>query len=158
MLRRQLYVASALVEEFAARFIIARYEVAGSIRRKEATIGDADLVVAEPLALIEKRIAASRSPYVKIVRGQDKRLDVDYKELRFNIFYAEPEYWGAMLFYLTGPSGYGIAYRKMAKSKGWTLNQYGLFNGDDKAICSRTEREIYEALGKEYKEPELRGQ
>lgn len=158
MLRRQLYVASRLVEEFIARFVKSECEIAGSIRRKEATIGDADLIVSEPLKEIEERVIKANSPYVKIVRGQDKRLDIDYKELRFNIFYAEPRYWGAMLFYLTGPSGYGIAYRKMAKAKGWVLNQYGLFDEEGNTIASRSEEEIYAALGKEYKKPELRGQ
>jgi len=157
MLRRQLYVASRLAEEFIARFITQECAIAGSIRRQEQTIGDVDLIVSEPLCEIEERLKESRSPYIKIVRGQDKRLDIDYKELRFNIFYAEIGYWGAMLFYLTGPAGYSIAYRKMAKAKGWTLNQYGLFDEDGNVLASRTEHDIYNALGKEYKEPELRG-
>jgi DNA polymerase (family X) len=63
-----------------------------------------------------------------------------------------------MQFFLTGPAGYGIAYRRMAKAKGWKLDQYGLWNQHGELIASRTEHDIYKALGKEYKEPQERGQ
>lgn len=156
MHRRPLTVAVALCDEFAARFLKSEWEVAGSIRRKEPTIGDVDIIVSEPLADISARIESCKSPYVKKVNGGEKKMDLDYKEMRFNLFYAEVGYWGAMLFYLTGPSGYSIAYRKMAKARGYTLNQYGLFDGD-KLLASKKEEDIYRALDKEYKAPELRG-
>lgn len=157
MSRRQLYVASRLAEEFITRFVKCECAVAGSIRRKEPTIGDVDLIVSEPLHDIEMRIKALGSVYVRKVNGGEKKMDVDYKDLRFNLFYAEPHYWGAMLFYLTGPAGYSIAYRRIAKSRGWVLNQYGLHDENGKVLAAKTEEDIYDAFGKEYKKPELRG-
>lgn len=62
-----------------------------------------------------------------------------------------------MLFFLTGPAGYSIAYRKRAKEKGWHLDQYGLKDEHGDVIASRTESSIYKAFGKSYKQPELRG-
>jgi DNA polymerase/3'-5' exonuclease PolX len=91
------------------------------------------------------------------VRGGKKKLDVDYRGMRFNIYFAMPFYWGAMLFFLTGPASYAIAYRRKAKTKGWHLDQYGLKNEKGEVIASRTEASIYKAFDKSYKQPELRG-
>ena len=55
----------------------------------------------------------------------------------------------------TGPAGYNIGLRTVAKKKGLLLNQYGLFK-NKKHIAGKTERSIYTALGKKYKIPELR--
>lgn len=40
---------------------------------------------------------------------------------------------------------------------GMRLNQRGLFDEAGNVIASRTEEEIYTALGKKYKEPKMRG-
>jgi len=147
--------ALALANEFIRKFVGGEYVIAGSIRRKEAMIGDVDIMTAEPLSKIEAMSQYSLD--VKKVRGGDQKLDVDYKKMRFNIYFAKPEYWGSMLFFLTGPSKYGIAYRVKAKKMGGWLNQYGLFDHEGKLIASKTEEAIYKAFDKPYKIPELRG-
>lgn len=150
----QYKVAMSLAKEFINKFIDGDHAIVGSIRRKEASIGDVDIMTSEALVQVSNRF----NDDVIDVRGGDQKLDVDYKGVRFNIYHAEPRYWGSMLFFLTGPRKYQIAYRAKAKSKGWTLNQYGLWDKDDKLIASKTENDIYKALDKQYKEPELRGQ
>jgi len=149
-----LETARSIALEFIKNFVKEKYEIAGSIRRGEPTIGDIDIIVSEPLADICKRIESSA--HVRKVNGGDKKMDIDYKSMRFNIYHSEIDSWGAMLFFLTGPAGYSIAYRKRAKEKGYKLDQYGLWDNGE-LIASRTEQHIYKALGKEYKEPEMRG-
>ena len=51
--------------------------------------------------------------------------------------------------------GESIGLRVIAKRKGMKLNQYGLFK-DGKRIAGKTEKEIYHALGREWKSPEKR--
>lgn len=147
--------ALALANEFIQKFVKNEYVIAGSIRRKEATIGDVDIITADRLGDIEERMLADI--HVKKVRGGEKKLDVDYKLVRFNVYNSSPFFWGAMLFFLTGPASYSIAYRRMAKKKGWHLDQYGLKDEYGDVIASRTEASIYKAFGKLYKQPELRG-
>ena len=147
--------ALALAHEFIKKFVKDEYIIAGSIRRKEATIGDVDIVTGDKLCDIEECMLADI--HVQKVRGGEKKLDVDYKGVRFNIYFAMPFYWGAMLFFLTGPASYSIAYRRMAKKKGWHLDQYGLKDEYGDVMASRTEASIYKVFGKKYKEPELRG-
>ena len=115
------------------------YEVviAGSLRRGLDSSHDVDLVVVDPVKHGTKE--------TKMVMG----VPVD-------LYYTNRESYGAMLMFTTGPQGYNIGYRVKAKKSGMLLNQYGLWK-DGKMIAGRTEEEIYQALGKEYKEPHLRG-
>lgn len=147
--------ALSIANDFINRFVVNEYVIAGSIRRKETMIGDVDIITMAPLSTIEK--AFSRCKSVAKVNGGEKKMDVDYRGMRFNIYFAMPFYWGAMMLFLTGPAHYSIAYRRMAKKKGWHLDQYGLKDEKGAVIASRTEVGIYKAFGKLYKEPELRG-
>ena len=135
--------AVALANEFIEKFVVGKHEIAGSIRRKEDVIGDIDIITVDPLMKVTSRF----TPDVTIVRGKYLKLDVDYKGVRVNIYYCKPTHWGSMMFYLTGPKNYTIAYRRMAASQGYSLNQYGLFDRAGNTIASKTEAEIYRALG-----------
>lgn len=145
--------ALSIANAFIKKYVSGEYVIAGSIRRNEPTIGDIDIMTSDPLGVIEQKLGDDA---IKI-RGKSKKLDVDFKGMRINIYFATSLYWGAMLFFLTGPRSYEIAYRVKAKKKGWKLDQYGLWDKDDNVIASRTETSIYKALGKSYKQPELRG-
>src|SRR5438874_8375908 len=57
--------------------------------------------------------------------------------------------------YFTGSKEHNVALRARAKRRGWTLSEYGLFEGD-KAIAGRTEEEIYAKLGMPWIPPEIR--
>ena len=69
--------------------------------------------------------------------------------------FAEDEY-GTALVYFTGSKDHNIALRNLAVGRGWKLNEYGLFDGDGKALAGRTEEGVYRELGMAYVPPELR--
>lgn len=78
------------------------------------------------------------------------------------------EAWGAALMYFTGSKEHNIRLRERAQKRGQTLTDYGLFPDDEpnapkpphergvKPIASKTEHEVYDALGVAYVSPELR--
>jgi DNA polymerase (family X) len=75
------------------------------------------------------------------------------------------ESWGAALYYFTGSKDHNVAVRTIAQEKGWTLNDYGLYEDDGKPaphtrglkpIASRTEEEIFKAMGLPFIPPEIR--
>lgn len=141
-------VANAFVLD-AVRLGVRKIDVCGSIRRKEATVGDVDVVVEgelEPLRILGE-----------VTEGGTERLTLIYRELQVNVFRSVPEEWGAALFYATGPAKYQIAYRSKAKFKGWLLNNHGLFDQTGGRLAGQTEEEIYAAFSKEWKAPERRG-
>lgn len=128
-------------------------EVAGSIRRGEAYIGDIDLIVEAP-AITKNDFA---DPEFEYKEGGESRITFLFEGQQINVFAAQEDNWGAFLFYLTGPTNYAIAYRAKASAKNWKLNQYGLFNEKGEKIAGKTEVEIYAAFDKNYKAPEKRG-
>ncbi|MBU0894286.1 MAG: hypothetical protein KKF48_02080 [Nanoarchaeota archaeon] len=62
---------------------------------------------------------------------------------------------GATLLAFSSEKGAAIRLRMIAKRKGLHLNQYGLYK-NKKLLAGRTEKDIYNALGRVYKEPEDR--
>jgi DNA polymerase (family X) len=133
-----------------------RIEVAGSIRRKKPNPHDIDLVIIpknldDLLTYVRKYqvgsigIGKTHASYVK--RG-----------IGIQIFFATEDNFGAMLLTYTGPSNYNIGLRCIAKNMGMRLNQYGLYDEIlPGCIASKTEEDIYIAIGKVWKEPESRG-
>ncbi|MBI4253210.1 DNA polymerase/3'-5' exonuclease PolX [Candidatus Uhrbacteria bacterium] len=135
---------------------VARVTVAGSIRRRQETIGDIDIVAttAHPkrvmdafIALPEVEHVYSSGPTKTMVRlsiGIDADLRVVKKDC-----------YGAALQYFTGDKQHNIEVRKIAIKKGYKLSEYGLFK-EKKLIAAKTEEEIYKKLGLAYIPPELR--
>jgi DNA polymerase (family 10) len=139
---------------------VVRAEVAGSVRRRKETVGDADILVisSHPKSVMDYfvhmpevvNIAAegeTRSA-VKLVNG----LNIDVRVV-------PEESYGAALNYFTGSKDHNIALRKLAIEQGLKLNEYGLFKKSAKreiSIAGKTEEEIYEKLGLSYIDPELR--
>jgi DNA polymerase (family 10) len=59
------------------------------------------------------------------------------------------------LVYFTGSKEHNVRLRGIAKKKGWKLNEYGVFDGENLVKC-RSEEEIYRALDLLFIPPELR--
>lgn len=115
-------------------------------------VGDVDIVVlGNDLSSI-----ANDGPVKVIVEGADK-LSLDLDGLQIDLYYAEEDYLGAMLLFLTGSKAFNIRQRALAKRRGFRLNQYGLWTQDGETlVASRTEEEIFTALGMEFLPPEER--
>lgn len=140
---------------------VERAEIAGSYRRKKATVGDLDvLVVTKKPEAVSDAIAA-----LSIVKGVvahgDKKLSFDLilslskGSIRVDVRFVSRDQWGSALLYFTGDKEHNIMMRKVAIARGWKLNEYGLFHSE-KNLASREEEDIYEALKLPFTEPEKR--
>lgn len=129
-----------------------RISFAGSIRRKSPKPVDIDIVL---IPKDKEKIKQLLEKEGKIIYSGDKKVGAKVEGVKVEIYFAENQYWGAMLFYATGPSGLSIGLRILARKNGMLLNQYGLFKNGE-IIASKSEKEIYSALGKKYKKPEER--
>ena len=132
-----------------------KIEIVGSIRRGEKEPIDIDIVVIPKNKQSKGDIEKIISKNGKLVRHGEKVISYLIEGVKIEIYYTDVGSLGAALFSYTGPSGLGIGMRMYAKKKGLKLNQYGLFK-DKKKIAGKTEKEIYDILGKEYKKPEKR--
>lgn len=133
-----------------------RVTYAGSLRRFEDTIGDVDLLATsnKPEELITHFVTF---PETKLIQAQgDTKASVLVGEnLQIDLRVVEPTSFGAALQYSTGSKDHNVELRNIAKDKGYKLNEYGVFDGE-KNIASKTEEDIYHALGLHFIPPELR--
>jgi len=151
-------IAEGIVSELRKVKEVKKAEVAGSVRRKKATIGDIDIVVMtnEPEKVADEFV---KMDFVKKVigKGKEKATVITKDDIQADLrFFSEEEY-GAGLLYFTGDKQHNIWLRRIAIKKGMKLNEYGLFEiKSRKRVAGRTEEEVYSKLGLKFVEPERR--
>jgi DNA polymerase (family 10) len=135
---------------------VKRLEVAGSFRRRKETVGDLDIVITA------RRDAAVMDGFVgydevdEVVSRGETRSTVRLRSgMQVDLRVVPEVSYGAALLYFTGAKAHNIRLRRMAQDKGWKVNEYGVFAGDER-IEAGTEAAIYERLGLDYVVPELR--
>jgi DNA polymerase (family 10) len=156
LLSRATEMAEAIVAYLKEHAPSAEIATVGSVRRGTETSGDldilangADTALADALTrfpLVERVLANGGTKASVLLRGgfqADLRIVAAHQR-------------GAALQYFTGSKAHNIALRDRALERGWKLNEYGLFDLEDRAFASDSEEAIYQALGLQYIEPELR--
>jgi len=126
--------------------------IAGSIRRGDKNPGDLDFVlIPKDIEKIKKHLLKKG----KFISGGEKRSTFKIEGIKVELYYTTPESWGATLLAYSSEKGAAIGLRKIARSIGFHLNQYGLYK-NGRHIAGKTEKEIYIALGRNYKSPRNR--
>ena len=157
-------IASLLAEGIAGDLRslegVTQLEIAGSMRRGMETVGDVDLLCAAAdgeavvTAFVDhswtKRVLASGS-----TKGSITVESGFAGELQFDLRVVPSESFGAALQYFTGSKEHNVVMRKLAIERGWKLNEWGLFHGDE-MLAGSEEGEIYGKLGLPFIPPELR--
>lgn len=135
---------------------VTRAEVAGSIRRRKETVGDADILVIsdQPKSVMDFFVAMPGVTLV-LAHGDTKSAVKLQNGFQVDLRVVPASSYGAALNYFTGSKEHNIALRQRAIERGFKLNEYGLFRGKTQ-IAGKTEEEIYAALGLDYVPPELR--
>lgn len=160
--RHLLPVARSAAEELAQHLrshpAVFQLEIAGSLRRCCETIGDLDLLVsvasAEREAVVDHFLAAP-SVLQPIEHGPSKAAAVVAGGLRADLRLVEPDEMPSAWLHFTGSKEHNVALRSRAKGLGWTLNEYGLHDGE-KRFPLDSERAIYGQLGLAWIPPEAR--
>ncbi|MCP4445350.1 MAG: DNA polymerase/3'-5' exonuclease PolX [Myxococcales bacterium] len=153
-----LPLAETLVEEVAALPGVEAVQYAGSLRRFRETIADIDLVVASRDAEPIMEFFANMGRVSEVLgRGGTKSSVVTNTGIQVDLRVVEPEQYGAALLYFTGSKAHNIRLRGRALDLGATLNEYGLVELEtEKVLASKTEEDIYKALGMQFIAPPLR--
>lgn len=167
----------------AEKVLIALYpycsglKIAGSIRREKAEVNDVDIVAIPkcidkpgPLGgtvhFTESQVWMERIPSVLSkaglileASGQELiRCSISYRGGLFQVdlYRARPETWGVILLVRTGSKEHNVKLCMLARSKGLKLSaSEGVVTqeGFGKVIASRTEEDIFAALGLGFIEP-----
>ncbi len=152
-----LPIAESIIKKIRGSGLAENVALAGSSRRWRETVGDLDiLIVAEENPDLTRFLTKMEEVESVIVSGPTKvsvrltaGLSCDFRVIKKSSF-------GAALQYFTGSKNHGVEVRKIAVKKGYSLNEYQLSGKEGKNLASETEEEIYNALGLQYVEPEMR--
>jgi DNA polymerase (family X) len=133
---------------------IARADVVGSLRRRLATAGNINLLVAaEPDDQPLIRQAFRRLPQVAESSETGARLHTG-EEVTLRI--VEPVNWGSALQYLTGSAEHNRALGEVAQAAGLTLAEGRVQAPTGETVAFASEEALYQQLGLAWIPPELR--
>jgi len=136
---------------------VKKAEIGGSFRRKKETIGDLDILVAgDEAESISDHLKSFENVEEVIKEGESRTSVLLQSGLRVDLAIVKEKQFGSALQYFTGSKEHSIKLRERAAGRDLKLNEYGVFDADDKRIAGKTEDEVYECLGLKFIEPELR--
>ncbi|MFH0803646.1 MAG: PHP domain-containing protein, partial [Candidatus Tagabacteria bacterium] len=157
-----LGVALPLAQEIEKRLEkvkgVIKAACAGSLRRRQETIGDLDFLVACPersrRVVMDFFVAIPEVIHI-FAKGTTKSMVQLKNGIAADLRVVGEKSFGAALQYFTGNKDHNIKLRKIAIKHGYKLNEYGLFRGK-KQIAGEDEKDIYKKLGLEWMPPEIR--
>jgi DNA polymerase (family 10) len=133
-------------------------DIAGSLRRGRATIGDIDLLVASYDAAPIMETFVTHPSVVRVMGHGPTKSSVELVNgQQCDLRILPPERYGTALCYFTGSQAHNIRMRELALGLGLSLNEWAYTpeNGGEEILCA-TEEEVYQQLGLPWIPPELR--
>ncbi|MFA6169659.1 MAG: DNA polymerase/3'-5' exonuclease PolX [Candidatus Margulisiibacteriota bacterium] len=130
---------------------------AGSLRRRQETIGDLDFLAtskkpAKVMAVFTSLPQVERT----LAKGETKASVILKNGMQADLRVVPDKSFGAAAHYFTGSKGHNIHIRQLARKKGWKVSEYGIFNAAGKQIGGRTEAEMFAMFDLQFIPPELR--
>lgn len=149
-------VAQQVISKLNTRPEVKRVSEAGSLRRKKKSIGDVDILMVSTDPKKTTRFLMDLPQIHHVIGKGPTKVSFQVKNgLQVDVRLVEESQWGAALLYFTGSKPHNIELRKIAISKGFKLNEYGLFRGKT-CVASQTEEDVYDALGLKFVPPQQR--
>ena len=150
-------IAKNILEKLKESKHFNQVEIAGSYRRRRPTVGDIDILATSNNPKVAMEEFCNMEDVEKVVaQGETKSSIIVSGGLHMDLRIVEPDSYGSALQYFTGSKDHNVKVRSIAVDKGWKLNEYGLFDKNDKKLADKTEEEIYNKLGLDWIPPELR--
>lgn len=151
----------------------AHFEIVGSYRRGAVESGDIDVVISDlsgNSSVMTRFIDELRKRGIVIEtlsEGKSKSLAIsriaEHPARRIDFLYASPDEYAFAVLYFTGSASFNVVMRQYAISKGFTLNEHGLYVLDSSGVKGTkistpllSEEAIFEFLGLKFKSPSER--
>ncbi len=149
-----LAVVSVLREHPAA----VKVSEAGSARRRKETFRDLDIIATakDPQALTDY-FTKLKWVIEVVAKGPTKATVLSNEGLRFDLRVVPPESYGNLLQHFTGSKDHNVALRERAVKDGLSVSEYSITVVEtEKELRFADEAKVYDRLGYQFIEPELR--
>lgn len=154
--------AEAYLAYLKKNLLLKKANYAGSLRRKQSTIGDIDILATGGNAMKPETVEALMEYFIAypkvqtvLAKGDTKSSVVLNNNLQVDFRVVDEDSYGAALFYFTGPKQFNIHVRTLALKRGLKINEYGVYRGEEK-LAGETEEDMFSALELPYLSPEER--
>jgi DNA ligase (NAD+) len=145
------------------------FEIVGSYRRGAETSGDIDVIITSPTGAVYEKFVdellktgiilevLSRGPSKTLVIAQ--LIGLNHVARRIDFLYTPPNEFAFAILYFTGSKIFNTIMRQHGLNKGYTFNEHGIYHLVNKKKGSkvdkkfRTEKDIFDFLGLEFKMP-----
>jgi DNA polymerase (family 10) len=151
--------AEELAAALSATSLVTRAAVAGGVRRRREVVNGIDLVASTRKPAELGRAFPELAGISEILAASERQVTVRLAEgLTASLTMTTEDGFAAALLDRTGSEEHVAALRARASARGVVLEEGGPLRSRSrgKRVPSRTEEEIYEALGLPFIEPELR--
>src|ERR671931_106287 len=159
-----------LVKQIEARLTnfkgVKKAIVVGSFRRMKETVGDIDYLAevengndddnSNTSEIVMDYFASMPEVSEVIGKGPSKTFVRLNNGMDADLLIVPQESFGSALQYFTGSKEHSIALRKVAISNNLRLNEWGVYDNDNRMIAGSTEEGVYHTLGLEWIPPEMR--
>ena len=145
LLSRATETAEGIVAYLKALAPAADIITVGSVRRGQETSGDLDILAAGAEASLTNAFVQYPGVERVLGHGGGKASVLMRGGFQADLRIVKADQRGAAMQYFTGSKAHNIVMRDRALARGWKLNEYGLFDADDRSIAGASEEDIYQA-------------
>lgn len=135
------------------------YWITGSYRRGKRLCNDVDVILI--INSLEERpriVQAFINRFGSLITDPfEPKTNIIDGKVAYQFHITEKRKLGAMLLHTTGSVDFNIMFRGVAKSKGFKMNQYGLYQEEKEILISEKEEPFFEYLGIDFIQPFDRG-
>jgi DNA polymerase (family X) len=132
-------------------------EVAGSLRRMRATVGDIDLLAAASDSSAVMQAFVGHPDVIRVSGQGETKASVEFSHnLRAQLWVHPPERFGTALQYATGSKDHNVRLRELALKRHMSLSDQSFLKPDGSELLCASEEEVYATLGLPWIAPELR--
>lgn len=161
LLSQALPIADEILSGIKSIEGIRKAALGGSLRRGKETIGDIDIIACankNDWKKILNQVLKLHQVGRVLAKGATKiSFLLEQTTTQVDIRLVNENEYGAALLYFTGSKEYNVKLRTWAKSRGWKVNEYGVFDAKTgRRLAGRTEEEIFEWFDMQFIPPELR--
>lgn len=154
-------IAKEVVEQVNQITAVIKVEAVGSLRRRQDTVGDIDVVCSSknPQRVVEEFVKLPFAGKV-INRGSTKATIIHKASGRdIDLEVLPPENYGSLLHHFTGSKDHNVHLRTWAEEKGLSISEYGIKKSQPKAgppkHAPQIEDEVPFAVRAEAEKPQL---
>lgn len=132
-------------------------ELAGSLRRMKATVGDIDLLAAAEDSRAVMDAFVQDSEVSRILSRGETKSSVEFRNgLRAQLWVHPPQRFGTALQYATGSKEHNVRLRELAQKQNLSLSDQAFLRVDGSEILCADEQKVYDTLGLPWIPVELR--